>query len=229
MEIEKAYFTLPEVLKRWSMSETDLVYLAENDELRLSIRINNMPLEFGNDERTQDGESSCITFEQKCFTGLVDLHAEDVSQLFRCSEIYLCEFRTPQASFAKLNGDVDPILVMIGDLLLRREERDRFEAAHKSLSIKTVPMIANFHASSNYHEVSCNGHDFHLGPIQAAIVRELHKAHCRGEQWQFGKKVLSAAGSKSLKIADVFKSKKQWRSLIESDGRGKYRLKLNSN
>ena len=39
MEIEKSYFTLPEILERWSMSEADLVYLAENDQLRLSIRV----------------------------------------------------------------------------------------------------------------------------------------------------------------------------------------------
>ena len=39
MEIEKAYFTLPEVLARWSMPEVDLVYLAENDQLRLSVRM----------------------------------------------------------------------------------------------------------------------------------------------------------------------------------------------
>lgn len=47
MEIEKAYFTLPEVLALWSMPEVDLVYLAENDQLRLSVRILNLPIEFG--------------------------------------------------------------------------------------------------------------------------------------------------------------------------------------
>ena len=50
MEIEKAYFTLPEVLARWSMPEVDLVYLAENDQLRLSVRILNLPIEFGDFE-----------------------------------------------------------------------------------------------------------------------------------------------------------------------------------
>ena len=39
MEIEKAYFTLPEILDRWSISEADLIYLAENDKLRLSVRV----------------------------------------------------------------------------------------------------------------------------------------------------------------------------------------------
>ena len=55
MEIEKAYFTLAEVLYRWSVPEADLVYLAENDQLRLSIRILNLPIEFGDFEETDDG------------------------------------------------------------------------------------------------------------------------------------------------------------------------------
>ena len=47
MEIEKSYFTLPEILERWSMSGADFVYLAENDQLRLSIRVFNLAVEFG--------------------------------------------------------------------------------------------------------------------------------------------------------------------------------------
>ena len=50
MEIEKAYFTLPEILDRWSISE-DLLYLAENDKLRLSVRIFNLPVEFGENDK----------------------------------------------------------------------------------------------------------------------------------------------------------------------------------
>ena len=55
-------------------------------------------------------------------------------------------------------------------------------------------------------------------------VRALHEAARRGEPWQSGKAILAAAGSRSLKMSDVFKSKKNWRLLIESDGRGAYRL-----
>ena len=68
------------------------------------------------------------------------------------------------------------------------------------------------------------GRQFRLGPIQAQVIRALHEAACAGEPWQSGKAILSAAGSKSLKMSDVFKSQKQWRSLIESNGRGNYRL-----
>lgn len=81
-----------------------------------------------------------------------------------------------------------------------------------------------FHASADYHSVRCNGHDFRLGPIQAQVVRILHAAAQRGDPWQSGKAVLSQAGSRSLKMADVFKSKKDWPLLVESNGRGAYRL-----
>ena len=56
MEIEKAYFTLPEILDRWSISEADLIYLAENDKLRLSVRVFGVPLELGDYEETHEGE-----------------------------------------------------------------------------------------------------------------------------------------------------------------------------
>ncbi len=36
--------------------------------------------------------------------------------------------------------------------------------------------------------------------------------------------VLGEAGSRSLKMSDIFKSKKGWPLLIESNGRGAYRL-----
>lgn len=72
----------------------------------------------------------------------------------------------------------------------------------------------------------CNGYRFRLGPIQAQVVRALHEAALRGEAWQSGKAILSSAGSKSLRMADVFKSQQDWRELIRSDRRGGYRLNV---
>ncbi len=34
MDIEKAYFILPEILDRWSIFVADLIYRSKNDELR---------------------------------------------------------------------------------------------------------------------------------------------------------------------------------------------------
>lgn len=224
MEIEKAYFTLPEILDRWSISEADLIYLAENDKLRLSVRVFGVPLELGDYEETANGERFRVPWEQSRYSGLLDLHAQDVFQLFRCSESHLSDFRTPRAAYATLWGDAEPIFVMIGDLLLRREERDRFEAETGFSGAEAGPKATVFSASAGYHEVRCGDRHFRLGPIQAQVVRALHEAALAGQPWQSGKAILSAAGSKSLKMSDVFKSQKYWRELIDSNGRGTYRL-----
>ena len=225
MEIEKAYFTLPEILERWSISDADLVYLAENDQLRLSIRVFHLPLEFGDYEETHEGERFSVPWEQGYFNGLLDLHVHDVFQLFRHGEVRVGHFRTPRAHYACLHGAREAITVRKRDLLLRREERDRFEAETGFAgALPGSPPDAGFHASADYQDVRCNGQRFRLGAIQAQVVRALHEAAQRGAPWQNGKVLLAAAGSRSLKMADVFKSKPNWRMLIESDGRGAYRL-----
>lgn len=224
MEIEKAYFTLPEILDRWSISEADLIYLAENDKLRLSVRVFGVPLELGDYEETHEGEHFRVPTEQSYYSGLLELHARDVFQLFRAAELTVSDFRTPGSDYASIWGDRHGVPLSIEDLLLRREERDRFEAETGFSGAETGPQLPIFSASPDYHEVHCGEHQFRLGPIQAQVVRALHEAARRGEAWQSGKAILSAAGSKSLKMSDVFKSQKQWRSLIESNGRGNYRL-----
>ena len=226
MHIEKLYFTLPEVLERWQITEADLVYLAENDKLRLSVRVFGAPIEFGDYEEAAGGEAFRVPWEQTHYSGLLDLHARDVFQLFRCGEYHLRDFRTSRAGYAMLWGEADPVFALIGDLLLRREERDRFEVA-TGFSTPGVPIEEpTFIASTDYQEVRCNGRQFKLGPIQAEVVRALHEAAQAGDPWQSGKAILATAGSKSLRMADVFKSQNNWRHLIRSDRRGGYRLNL---
>jgi len=224
MEIEKAYFTLAEVLDRWSLPEADVAYLAENDQLRLSIRILNLPIEFGDFEETDDGRCYSIPSERSSFNGLLDLHVQDVFQLFRIGEISVTRFRTMKAGYACFFGSRETLTIRKPDLVLSREERDRFEAKSGFRGAAGVKQANVFHASADYHHVRCNGHEFQLGPIQAQVVRILHAAAQRGEPWQSGKAVLGEAGSRSLKMSDIFKSKKDWPLLIESNGRGAYRL-----
>ncbi len=226
MHIDKLYFTLPEILKRWSITEDDLIYLAENDTLRLSVRVFGVPIEFGDCEVTPDGGQARVPWERTSYDGLLDLHAQDVFQLFRCGEIHVRAFRTARADYAAVQDGAEPVLVLIGDLLLRRDERDRFEI-QSGFSGRTKAGDENtFIVSADYQEVRCNGYRFKLGPIQAEVVRALHSAAQVGEPWQNGKAILSMAGSKSLRMADVFKSKKNWRQLICSDRKGGYRLNV---
>ena len=183
MHIDKSYFTLPEILERWQITEADLIYLAENDELRLSVRVFGVPMEFGDIDEDARGEPYKVPWEQSYYSGLLDLHARDVFQLFRCGEVHLESFRTPRADYAETWGDAKPVLVMIGDLLLRREERDCFELQSGFSSGGSAMEESTFIASADYQEVRCNGYRFRLGPIQAQVVRALHEAAQRGEPW----------------------------------------------
>ena len=225
MEIEKSYFALSEILVRWSIPEDDLVYLAENDELRLSIRVFGLPLEFGDYDEGEDGRPFRVPTDQRLFSGVVDLHACDVFHLFRSGEAHLDEFRAPHAEYATLWGSVDPLYVVIGDLLMRRDERDRYEIKSGFTSGGQFE-DRTFIASRDYSEVRCNGQRFQLGPIQAAVVKALHRSAQAGQPWQNGKSILFEARSKSLRMSDVFKSKANWRDLIRSDGRGNYRINI---
>lgn len=225
MEIEKAYFPLSEILDRWSIREDDLIYLAENDEVRLSIRVFGLPLEFGDYEENLDGNVCRIPTERQMFNGLLDLHARDVFHLFRAGEAHLSEFRAAHSEYACLWETAEPHYVVIGDLQMRRDERDRHEIRSGFSSggqIEELTFIANRDCS----EVRCNGHRFRLGPIQAAVVQVLHRAAQAGQPWQNGKVILSQAQSRSLRMSDVFKSKDNWRDLIRSDRRGNYRLNI---
>lgn len=221
MEIQKAYFTIQEILARWGIPETDLIYLAENDRLRLSVRVFNLPMEFGDIEEVPEGAFR-MPYERSRYSGLLDLAAAEAFRLFRCGETEVTYFRAAQGSYAEVQDDAGGLFVAIGDLLLRREERDRFEA--EMARTNAGPISGMFSVSNGYQEVRCDGIAFRLGAIQAEVVRILHEAALAGDPWQDGKTILQTAGSRSLKMSDVFKSQKQWRRLIQSNQRGQYRL-----
>jgi hypothetical protein len=83
----------------------------------------------------------------------------------------------------------------------------------------------HFEHDETYTHVRMGNQRFTLGPLQGKVIRVLHEAALRKEPWQPAKAVLHAAGSESMKLHDVFKSKKNWRNLIETDAR-KCRLRL---
>jgi hypothetical protein len=114
--------------------------------------------------------------------------------------------------------------VRLGDLLVRKEERKRVE---EEFGLEAgSEESATFSASEDYREVRFGDLLFHFGPIQAEVIRALHAVQLAGDPWQSGKSILTAAGSRSLRMADVFKSKQGWRRLVLSNRHGFYRLAI---
>lgn len=86
----------------------------------------------------------------------------------------------------------------------------------------------SFSHSEDYQHITINNVPFRLGPLQAKAVAEMHDALRSGNSWVNGKQILEKIGSQSTKMIDIFKSKDGWDEyLMESDGAGGYRLRIN--
>lgn len=83
-----------------------------------------------------------------------------------------------------------------------------------------------FAHNRDYTEVVLSGQVFRLGLLQAAVVRQLHGASRGPNPWVSGKDLLARAGAQTMRMVDLFKAKSNWRTLIASDGTGRYRLNL---
>jgi len=228
MEIPKEYFTLEEVLRRWKIPAVDLRYLAETDQMRLSFLVFHHEVELGCWEEVDVGRRHRIPWHYGKYRGLLDLYADDVHALFRLGEWRITQFRHADADYGYLIQFDDHIDLRLDDLYLRQDERARIEQGYGFGPPRTACQTAGggFQATPDYRAVVIAHRAFKLGPIQAKIVELLHRAARDGVPWQSGKDILTRAGSRCLRMQDVFKSQPGWRELIESDGRGAYRLIL---
>ncbi len=82
--------------------------------------------------------------------------------------------------------------------------------------------------ATDYRRVRLGDLEFVFGDLQAQVVRRLREAARSSEPWLFGKAVLHEIGSESANIGMLFKRQRNWKSLIESDRRGRYRLRPHS-
>lgn len=221
--IEKDYFALDELEERWGMPHRDLLYLAENGLLKVSVRLFGVCLEHGSYEEVDRGQWCNIPEEQGPFQGLLDLRAEDAYRLFREGACRIHWFDAPAQHYCFVLQPEDGVLIRKEELVVRRDERDRAEARHGLGGAQNTSEI-RFAQRRDYSEVTLGNRTFKFGPIQARVVRLLHEAAESGSPWCCGKVVLAEAGSSCTRLSDLFKTQPHWRKLIQSDRRGSYRL-----
>ena len=224
--IEKEYFTLSEVIDALGMPWTDIIYLAENGHLRLSVLVFQLPVDCGYCDHTgQDNFDRAGVGDPSKLTGLVDLGDRDAHLILKNGSAAVADFKAKPKEHCNIAAGARPQTFKKDDLLLRRSERARLESLVKSKTAAT--RAEHFTHSHGYREVTINGHRISLGARQADVVRQLHEAALRGNPWRNGKELLRNAGSESNRMHDLFKSKRlEWPLLIDSDGRGLYRLAI---
>jgi len=200
----------------------DLMYLVENGLLRFSIRLRRAHVERGVFEEIDKGYWQRIPMERSWSDGLEDLLERDAFEVLRFGEAEVHDLHVEGDAYATLIEPTATITVRPEDLLVRRAERDAVEARH-DLTPSGSADLRQFH---DYRQVRIGSLAFTFGPFQAEVVRRLHAAAKAGTPWCMGKAILADAGAASTRMVDIFKSQKHWRELIDSDGRGKYRLRI---
>jgi hypothetical protein len=225
VRIDKRYFTLRETAARWELAMEDLGYLAENGDLRVSTRLEDAHIERGTIEIDR-GQEFRIPHEQTWFSGVMDLRRPDAFRIFRhgVAEVHYFHADSGDVYTAAIEPTA-PVEVHLNHLVVRRDERDRLETVHASVG-QTVAEGIGFQHSPDYRNVRLGTTEMALGAVQAEVTRLLHQAAISDAPWCDGKPLLSEAGATSFRMSDVFKSQKQWRQLIRSDGRGRYQLRL---
>jgi hypothetical protein len=227
---QKDYFGLSEVERRWRMKRPDTVYYAENGRVEISIRTHGLDIEEGTatNPKAPWGRSAQRRLRHD---GLLALRAEDLSKVLRRGAALVVHFKAEPGHFRSVCPPSTPVSVRPPDLLVSCAEAARFEqqlepsTEHPTHS-ETATSKGYRHAA-DFSVVTVDGRSYRFRGAQAGIVRRLHESAAEGRPWVAGKKLLHDAGSRSLRLADLFKRHPDWRDLIESDPCGLYRLKLN--
>lgn len=83
--------------------------------------------------------------------------------------------------------------------------------------------------NADFSVVTLGDATFKFGAASANVVRILHENVDKVGGWMHGKALMNEAGAVGTKVGDLFKRHEDpsWEMLIEGDGRGHYRLRLN--
>ena len=237
----RSYFHLTELAKRWDASMSDVACYVIDGLLEVSIMTIGVVVETGTFEADDHGllrlpEGNAV------LNGPQSVVASDLWPVFRHGSGHVARFKPATANgYIELASNQGTMRITLDDLLVTRAERDRFEgacgigpgepvaiASHTAIpSVTEHPAIASqFVHRDDFSEVVFSGELFRLGPLQASVVRQLHEASLTANPWRPGKELLSNSNASTMRIVDLFKVKKNWRTLIVSDGRGNYRLNL---
>lgn len=227
---EKEYDRLQSLLTRWGLPQEDVYYAIENGLLCTCVWL---PLRYM--ERGIIKSRKFIFEQHEHKEGFVGVRQQDFHRICSCGSYKMRIFRSVAHEGHILRMAYEPpqpaIIVRIGDLVVLRKDRKKFEETYELppsnvLEFAKEPPAPEFTASEDYRHIVFAGEEYQLGDVQAQIIEQLHDAMRSRNPWVHGKTLLHNAGSRTVRMRDIFKNKPNWRNFIASDERGYYRLNL---
>jgi hypothetical protein len=209
MMIERAYHDLMWLARTWGVTLADIAYLAENDLLQLCVRVF--------DEAVSDGPVAAEIAgaeEVRQYSGLLGLRTQDAFALFRDGEALIEYLVDREGQRLRL---VIPKFVLMGDLVVRDAERQRFERLQPGSKRAVV-------GKDCFKSFRWEGRSYTFTHLQARFLHRLYDAGLTGQVWANGKATLSDIGSALVKPGDLFRRKPLWRDIVDHDQQGNYRM-----
>lgn len=202
------FMNIESLAGRWKCGIATIQMLAETDQIKLFVRPVALEVALG-----------CTQTDQKLFRALCDrpLARQDVYLLFRD--------RRTTVSIRGPDPNTPPISMAIefNDLIIPLDIIEAFEQRYR------MPHNRNFSFKLLSDDFTCfvwNGREYTFGLMQAKIIKRLWQAREDGTPWVHGKYLLSESGSGSDRIKNIFSRNQNWRRLIVSDRKGKYKLNM---
>ncbi|MBN9023632.1 MAG: hypothetical protein J0H08_16410 [Rhizobiales bacterium] len=220
---KKRWFRIADVAKRWEIPPSDVEDYALDEILRLSVVVVDLAAEAGICER-DDHTHHHVLEDMPILNGPQPLCRTSLLSIFRDGLAEVGSFRTERpGGYVRVASGVPAVIVRREDLIVTREERDRFEGAHNGGADANQTVSDAWH-NDDFTSVRVDNEWHSFGPKQAAVLRLLKAAAETDNPWRDGKRLLDDAGATTIRLIDLFKRKPAWRRLVLADGKGRYRL-----
>ena len=204
LTLKKSYLTIGELLNRWGHTFDDFQYIIENSDLDVYVR----PLALR----------------------AAALPARYVEKLERCPLDPIKVFRLVHAKQdrIKVQDFQDPPIrpkadiafeISVGDVVVRMSDIEELEREYSETSDKIIEVM-----SKDCRNIKVGDNEFIFGEKQAAVIKCLYERLQAGDPWVHGKTLLKIADSAGIKLHALFRRNKNWRRIIKSDARGRYRF-----
>lgn len=217
--IDKAYYTLAELSRLWSLDLEDFIYLAERRALTFCVKVNDALAAIYR-QKEKNGLPYGEPIEKKCVSGLFDLHPQQVCEILQNDSFSLFRLQSSETEYIDL---VAYHRFLRKDVLVRAQEKERFETSGW-VTFARIPSLRFRRLENGKFRVETKTGVFELNDKQVRVLMILQKAAHAGHPWCCGKQLLKDI-SQSTKMADLFKRTPNWHALIESNYQGYYRLK----
>ncbi len=226
--IQKDYLTIEEVAAECGVPLEHLRYFGEEGNLTICLR--KIPVQVAIESILAHKPYTENPKEKRKILQMLDaplpLHPTDIWRLFANRESKIEITRLKTLPVMNLINVIKPsILVGFDDLIIMREEKERFAHIYlnKDITDTQTPLVI---ISPDFRNFVLYGREYVFGEKQARVIRFLYQKYVAGDPWVHSKKLLDVADAHSWRLHNLFNHKPEWRNVVKSGRNGWYMINL---